>query len=168
MGRTDDHAERLMAFLRKNRDDRGLMADLRCGFSPGREHRAWPHIASFCDMEKDWSRIPVQTVCAAFATHPKSADSGNLGTTMRAIAKGDANNRDAQKALSSFEGRFRRLLGCATVQELCIRLPAVIRAAKAREVPVNYRRLYADICWWEKGEKKIQWASAYWGAGGAE
>lgn len=165
MSKAEEQAEKLMLFLQRNKEDRGVMADLRCGFSPAREPRAWPHIAQFCKLDSEWSRLPVQTVCAAFATHPDGNTSrGNLGTTMRRIAG------ESREGLASFEGRFRRLLSCDTQLEICERVPGVIRAAKAKGASVNYRQLYCDFCWWE-GEypPKLKWAEAYWGtAGGAE
>lgn len=160
MSKAEEQADKLMAFLQKNKEDRGVMADLRCGFSPAKEHRAWPHIAQFCKLDADWSRIPVQTVCAAFATHPDNTSGGNIGTTMQQIA--------GKEGLASFEGRFRRLLTCDKL-ELCERLPGVIRAAKAKGAPVNYRQLYCDICWWDGDyPPKLKWASAFWGTPGGE
>ncbi len=157
MGKTEDHAERIMSFLEKNKGNRGVMADLRCGFSTAREHRAWPHIAPYCDLDKEWSRIPVQTVCAAFATQPGMTEYGNIGTTLRKIAQGQGSD-----GLASFEGRFRRLLTSNDKLELCDLIPSVIRAAKSKDVPVNYHRLYCDICWWGQ-DKKVDWAAEYWG-----
>lgn len=163
MSKAEEQAERLMAFLRKHKEDRGMMADLRCGFSPAKQYRAWPHIAQFCKLDAEWSRIPVQTVCAAFATQPDAVATGNMGSVMRKIAG------EKKEGLASFEGRFRRLLSCDTQKELCDRIPGVIRAAKSKGIPVNYIQLYCDICWWE-GEypPKIKWASAFWGATGDE
>lgn len=164
MSKTEEQAERLLKFLLKNKEDRGLMADLRCGFNPSKQHRAWPHIAQFCKLDAGWSRVPVQTVCAAFATHPDGhAKNGNIGTTMRKIAG------ENKEGLASFEGRFRRLISCDTQAELCNRLPSVIRAAKSKGIPVNYKQLYCDICWWE-GEypPKLKWADAFWGTKGGE
>jgi hypothetical protein len=54
MNKTEEQAEKLIAF------------------SEAKEHRAWPHIAQLCKLDADWSRIPVQTVCAAFATHAEN------------------------------------------------------------------------------------------------
>ncbi len=164
MDKPEERAAILLEFLRRNEDDRGVMADLRCGFSPAREHRSWAHIAPYCALDKDWSRMPVQTVCAAFATQPKTTISGNLGTTLRCIAQGNG-----EDGLASFEGHFRRLLTCETMAELCKLIPQVIRTAKAKDIPLNHSQLYRDICWWEKSDAKIRWAAAYWGAaGGAE
>lgn len=161
MSKTEEHAEKICAFLQKNKNDRGIMADVRCGFSSAREQRAWRHIAAFCDLEKEWSRIPVQTLCAAFATQPKCAKYGNMGTTMHEIAKDRG-----KEGLKSFEGRFRRMLTCATKLELCALLPSIVRAAKAKEIPINYHQLYCDIYWWEYGKTKLEWAAEYWKNGG--
>jgi CRISPR system Cascade subunit CasB len=159
MSKTEEQADKLMAFLQKNKEDRGVMADLRCGFSSAKEHRAWPHIAQFCKLDADWSRIPVQTVCAAFATQPENAKSGNIGSTLRTLAEG----------MATAEGHFQRLLACDTMEELCTRLSSVIRAAKAKGIPVNYRQLFCDICWWEGSyPPKLKWASAFWGTAGGE
>ena len=158
MSTLKESADKLLEFLYSNEKDRGVMADLRCGFSSAREYRAWPHIAAYCELDNDWSRIPVQTVCAAFATQPHTSNTGNLGTTLRNIAPSTD-----KEGLASFEGRFRRLLTCETKYELCQRVPQIIRAAKAKEVPVNHYQLYCDICRWEKWNVKIQWAAAYWG-----
>lgn len=169
MSEPREEAERLMAFLQKNKDDRGLMADLRCGFSPAKEHRAWPHIAAYCPLKNDFKRIVVQTVAAGFATQPDFSGKGNLGTTMRMIAKGDAKGSEVRKVLNSFEGRFRRLLTCADTEELCGLVPGIIRTAKAKGIPLNHRQLYCDLCYWNGGRTKVEWAEAYWGtAGGAE
>ena len=163
MSNPREEAERLLAFLEQNKDDRGVMADLRCGFSPTRQHRAWPYIAPYCSLKSDFKRTIVQTVAAGFATQPDSSPKGNLGATIRMIAKGDAKGSDIQKALSSFEGRFRRLLTCSDTEELCRMVPGIIRTAKAKGIPVNHSQLYCDLCYWNGGRVKVEWAEAYWG-----
>ncbi len=151
-------AEPLMAFLQrlKKMDDRATLADLRCGFSEAKAPRAWPHIAPFCKLNNDRSRMTVQTLCAAFATHPENARKGNLGATMRRID------------MATIEGRFQRLLTCDTLAELCERIPAIIRAAKAKGIPVDYQLLYWDIRNWEEKDIKLDWADAFWGTDGGD
>lgn len=158
MNQPEKKTDPLMAFLlqQKQKDDRGVLADLRCGFSETKAYRAWPHIAPFCKLNRDGSRLPVQTVCAAFATHPENARRGNLGATMKKID------------MSTIEGRFKRLLNCETVTELCERIPAVIRAAKAKGIPVDYQLLYHDIRAWEDRDIKLDWADAFWGTDGGD
>jgi len=141
------HAARLLTGLRQLKDDRGAMADLRCAVSPTTLHRAWPLLARFGGIGN--SRI--EAVAGFFACHPLETHTGNMGTTCHRLA-GENN---------SFAGRFRRLLSCDR-DEIGERLRPVILAAKAKEIPVNYEELFADLCYW--GDKvKARWAREYWG-----
>lgn len=143
--------------------DRGTLADLRRGFSPGTEHRSWPHIAVYCDLTKDRERMIWQTVAAGFAVHEETHNSGNLGLTMRRLAL-DGSAGSPEEALKSFDARFRRLLTCDSVDEICERLPGIIHAAKSKNgIPIDFERLYTDLFYW--GERvKLRWAAAYWGS----
>ncbi len=157
---TQDRAERLVEELLKLRDDRGAMANLRRGFSPATEDRAWPWVARWCDLTNDRQRMIYTTVAAAFAAHPQHADSGNLGTTLRQIAHSEQPGEDG---LRSFEARFRRLLACNSAEEVCRRISNVVQAAKQRGSPINYERLFKDLWFWDYyGDRiKVSWAAAY-------
>src|SRR5919109_371228 len=140
-------AATVLAYLRKLRDDRGAMGDLRCALNPGRRARAWPLLARVGGINR-----PIhETVAGLFAYHPDEAQAGNFGTTCRHLA-GENN---------SFDGRFRRLLSCDR-DEIVERLRPVVLAAKAKGVPVNYEQLFVDLCWWDSA--KARWAREYWGA----
>jgi CRISPR system Cascade subunit CasB len=141
-------AARLLAHLRRLKEDRGAMADLRCALSPARLPRAWPYLARVGGV----GNTRIETVAGLFAHHPEETHAGNLGTTCRQIC--------ARK--SSFDGRFRRLLACDR-DEICERLRPVILAAKAEGIKVNYEELFADLCYWSD-KVKARWAGAYWGA----
>lgn len=146
--------------------DRGALADLRRGFSEATENRAWPYLAEWCDLRKERDRRIWQTVAAGFATLEKTVTAGNMGATLRAIAIG--NRKDRKEALKSFDGRFRRLLTCHTAEDVCERLPGILRAAKQKEkdVDVDFRQLFWDLVCWsgDKRDVKVEWAAAYWGA----
>ena len=148
-----------------HRDDRGTLADLRHSFSEATSHRAWPHLAPYCDLRDPRTRAIWSVVGAGFATlAPEGlarSSVGNIGATMRKLAVGDG--KSDEKKLASFEGRFRRLLTCPSVEELCEHLVAVVRAAKAKGVAVDFRKLYEDLMGWENQEVRIEWATAYWG-----
>ena len=89
---------RLLSYLRGLREDRGAMADLRCALSPARLPRAWPLLASVGGVGR-----PIhETVAGLFAYHPSETDTGNLGTTCRALAG----------THTTFDARFRRILNC--------------------------------------------------------
>ncbi len=146
------------------RDDRAALANLRRGFSETTEHRAWPYLAEWCDLANDRDRTIWRTIAAGAATLESSANTGNLGVTLRELALG----RSAEKkdeALNSFAGRFRRLLACDSVGELCDHLTPIFRAAKQKEIPVNFRQLFWDLVKWGNDPQAVRtrWAQAYWG-----
>jgi len=141
--------------------DRGTLADLRHGFSPATEYRAWPHIAKWCDLTIDRERRIWTTIAAGFATIESSRRQGNFGVTLRTLALHN-NNGKPDDALRSFDARFRRLLTCASSEEVCERLPGIVRAAKQKDVPIDFEQLFHDLRFW--GEKvKVRWAAQYWG-----
>ncbi len=140
-------AVRLLAYLRRLKSDRGAMADLRCALTPAKLPRAWQwlgHVGGIGNRR-------METVAGLFAYHPDETQTGSLGMTCRRLST--ENN--------SFDGRFRRLLSCDR-HEICERLRPVILAAKARAIPVNYERLFIDLCYWSHNVKAC-WAREYWG-----
>jgi len=163
-GRTDisRKAGGLLTRLRElvAKQDRGALAALRRGLSPATEHYAWPLLAGWgVDLTRERERIIHLVVAGCYAEHPEEASEGNLGTTAHRIATDKGGGEDG---LKSFDARFRRLLICGNVGELSERVPPIVRAAKARGVPVNYHRLFKDMWFW--GERsKLDWAQAFWG-----
>ena len=150
MSRSDPKTEatRLVEYLRRLKNDRGAMADLRCALNPSKLPRAWPLLARAGGI----GNPHVEAVAGFFGYHPDETHTGNIGTTCRRLA---AEN-------NSFDARFRRLLSCDR-DEIGDRLRPVILAARAKLVPVNYEELYADLCYWGDNVK-ARWAREYWGA----
>ena len=84
---------------------------------------------------------------------------------MRRLAIGDDHPKEAEKALASFEARFRRLLTCQTTEELCGHLVGVVRAAAAKNTPMDVKQLFWDLQDWQAREKRdvrLEWARGYW------
>jgi CRISPR system Cascade subunit CasB len=162
----DEHRKRIRRFLyylKAQSEDRGMMADLRHGFSPGTEYRAWPHIAAWCDLTHPREKVAWVTIGAAFASlKGDQSNAGNLGATLRRIAL-DGASGSPQDVLKSFDARFRRLLTCSDTKEVCERLPGIVRAAERKGIGVNLEELYCDLVYWHE-RVKLRWASAYWGA----
>ena len=140
-------AAKLLAYLRGLKNDRGAMANLRGALKPAQRHRAWPLLARVGGI----GRPIYETLAGLYAHHSDEIHTGNLGTTCRRLS-GEYN---------SFDGRFRRLLTCDR-EEICERLAPVILAAKAKNAPVNYEQLFADLCYWSDKVKE-RWAREYWG-----
>jgi CRISPR type I-E-associated protein CasB/Cse2 len=148
--------------------DRGTLADLRRGFSPGTEHRAWPHLAQWCNIANERERRVWTTVAAGVATLEGSdSGAGDMGATLRRIALQGASG-SVQDALSTFDARFRRLLTCHTAEELCSHLPGIIRAARQKGVCIDFERLFWDLMTWHKEPPevrtavRVRWAASYW------
>lgn len=147
----------------KKRDDRGMMANLRCILIENKKHRAWPAL----------NRIGVKIddevkafIAGLYATHSEETSTGNFGTTCKAIviARGEASSKDSK--LTPTERRFQHLLASRTSDELKDRVYGMVRMAKAQDnVRVNYKRLEEDLNDWFKewGDTvKTKWAAQFW------
>ncbi len=150
--------------------DRGKLAALRRGFSEATEAYAWPYLAPHCDITDARQRIIWRTVAGAAAElAPQGLERsghgvGNMGATLRKLAFVSSSDK-GEKALSSFENRFRRLLTCQTSDELCRHLISPIRAASAKGVPIDAEQLFWDLQQWEhpvEPTTKMKWARVYW------
>jgi CRISPR type I-E-associated protein CasB/Cse2 len=146
-------------YLVSHREDKAMMADLRRGFSLSMEYRAWPYIASWCDITDEKERRAYVTVGAGFGLIGETSEKGNMGSVFLEIVRGSEKNR---KRMESFDARFRRCLFLDSSEELCPFIAGIIRAAKHREVKINFHQLLIDLIEW--GEKvKVRWASNFWG-----
>lgn len=143
-----DEAKHLLQYLRKYKDDRGAMADLRCALSPAKRARAWPLLAPVGGIGDETK----ETVAGLFAYHPEESRDGNFGTTCRNLAT----------TAESFDARFRRLLACNDRAEVQGHLRGLVLAARPKGLPVNYEELFADLRWWGP-RVKARWAQEYWG-----
>jgi CRISPR system Cascade subunit CasB len=145
-------AARLMAYLRRLKNDRGAMAALRCALIPGKLSRAWPLLEQVGGI----GNTRIETIAGLFAYHPEETLTGNLGKTCRRL----------RVTTEWFDARFCRLLVCDRDQ-ICERLRPVILAAKAKGIPINYAELFSDLhCW--SSIVKARWARDYWGVAEGE
>lgn len=154
---------RLLRELRKYkaRDDRGIMANLRCIFVDNKKHRAWPALNRL-GVEVD-DEVP-SFIAGLYATHPNEISTGNFGTTCRAIqsARNETTNKDNK--ITPTERRFQHLLAAKGWDEVSTRVFQMVRMAESNGVPVNYEKLAMDLKYW--GERtKTEWAAAFWTPG---
>lgn len=150
----------LLEQLRRIKDDRGTMADLRCVLVDGKKQRAWPALHRIhVRIEDDVKSL----VAGLYATHPEEAGQGNLGTTCKQIeAKRDGGAKGEDK-LTPTERRFQHLLAAEAGDELFSRVTRLVLMAKAQSVPVNYEQLVVDLGFWNERTRR-EWASSYWNA----
>ena len=150
----------LLERLRKYKDNRGMMAILRCILVDNKKHRAWPALNRLGIAIKDDVSA---YVAGLFATHPEETSTGNFGVTCKAIEQKRGDKRSDDNKLTPTERRFQHLL-TAEKSELYGRVLRMVLMAKSQGVPVNYATLATDLKFW--GDRtKTEWASAFWTQG---
>ena len=149
--------DKLMSFLRRQKENRGAMASLRCLLNDEQRFRGWQLIASINGI----GNAAVETVAGLYAMHPEESSDAdyNFGDACRALAM-DRKTMEVNDE-SPFDRRFRRLLSCDTREELRSHLVDIVRGMKSANIVVNYAGLYQDMVWW--GNKvRERWAIHYW------
>jgi CRISPR system Cascade subunit CasB len=153
---------RLLEELRKckARDDRGMMANLRCILVENKKHRAWPALNRL--------GVPIDNhvsafIAGLFATHPEDRVTGNFGATCKALKqkRNEMKGDDNKMTLSPTEQRFQHLLVAERGEELYARIQRMVLMAKSEGVEVNYEQLKTDLKFWSN-RTKIEWAKAFW------
>lgn len=161
--------------LRKNKDDRGMMANLRCILVESKKHRAWPVLSRVGVPIDDHDKNFAAFVAGLFATYPDgdSETGKNFGATCNQIAmkRGEelfVFDKTAEKSkksppLTPTERRFQHLLA-ADRDEIQDRVMRMVLLAKSQGVAVNYGKLLHDLKYW--GDRtKTEWAAAFWTPG---
>lgn len=157
---------RLLNLLRwyKEKDDRAMMANLRCTLVDNKKHRAWPALNRLnISITDDTSAY----IAGLFATHPNETSKGNFGDTCHAIEQKRGEKRSEDNKLTPTERRFQHLLNAEWGDELNGRVFRLLRMAKSLEVPVNYDRLYIDLRSWNE-RTRVRWAAAFWARSGQQ
>lgn len=151
----------LLERLHKYKDDRGMMANLRCVLVDNKKHRAWPALNRLgVEINNEVSAY----VAGLFATHPEETPNGNFGSTCKTIELRRGDKRSDDNKLTPTERRFQHLLTAERGDELHDRVLRMVLMAKSQGVPVNYAKLETDLKFWSD-RTKAEWASAFWTQG---
>lgn len=151
----------LIERLRKYKDDRGMMANLRCILVDNKKHRAWPALNRLgVEINNDVSSY----IAGLFATHPEEVPTGNFGATCKTIELQRGDKRGDDNKLTPTERRFQHLLTAERGAELYNRVLRMVIMAKAQGVPVNYEKLETDLKFWTD-RTRTEWATAFWTQG---
>ncbi len=147
----------LLERLRKSKDNRGIMANLRCILVESKKHRAWPALNRLgVRIDDDISAY----IAGLYAMHPEESSQGNFGATCKRIEEKRKEKRSNDSKLTPTERRFQHLLS-AERSELMGRVYRMVLMAKSNSIAVNYGKLAIDIKYWGD-QKKSEWASAFW------
>jgi len=153
----------LLERLRKYKDNRGLMANLRCILVDNKKHRAWPALNRLgIGIDNEVAAF----VAGLYASHPEETDTGNFGDTCKAIESRRGDKRSDDNKLTPTERRFQHLLAAERGDELYARVRRMVLIAKAQGVPVDYARLETDLRFWND-RTKTEWAASFWTPGAA-
>jgi CRISPR system Cascade subunit CasB len=147
---------------------RGALADLRRGLTepPATAPVMFSYVARWVPEEARyfWTEKVYYLIAAMFAYYQSGSDveskrkitTGNFGDHCRL-----ASLRGSQSA--SFETRFSSLLK-ANAEDLPVVLRQMISLLKSADVPINWDRLFHDLCRWNSESQYIQrqWANSYW------
>lgn len=138
--------------------DNAFGAALRRADNPATEYQSWEYLALWCDIDKDWERLPFATVVAAIArAKPKTDGFLGIGKAI-AVCYEDGNKSDAAKS------KLRRLLACNSVKEACVILHPLLSLIASRGVRLNYGQLLGELLYFGDGEKaKVKWAIDFYG-----
>lgn len=148
----------LLERLEKYKDDRGMMANLRCILVENKKHRAWPALNRLGVKIDD---EPSAYVAGLFAFHPEATSSGNFGYTCKIIEQRRKEKGTDDNKLTPTERRFQHLLTAEKGGELYDRVLRMVLMAKSQRVPVNYAQLVKDLRFWSD-DTKTKWATAFW------
>ncbi len=150
--------------LRKKKDDRGMMANLRCILVKSKKERAWPVLDRVGVRIDDEDAAFVAGLFATY-TDGDSETGKNFGATCKAIERArneTTSSADKDKKLTPTERRFQHLLA-ADRDEIRDRVIRMVLLAKSQGVAVNYGKLLHDLKRWEYA--KTEWAAAFWTPG---
>lgn len=151
----------LIERLRKHKDDRGMMANLRCVLVVTKRHRAWPALHR---LGVEINNEVAAHIAGLYATHSEETSAGNFGSTCKAIEQKRGDKRSDDNKLTSTERRFQHLLTAERGDELKDRVLRMVLMAKSQGVPVNYIQLETDMKFWSD-RTKTEWATTFWTQG---
>jgi CRISPR system Cascade subunit CasB len=146
--------------LQRMKDDSGFGAALRRADNPATEYQAWEHLASWCDLEKSWERVPFATVAAALA-RAKPVRNGHQPIGQALAACYDEGNQS-----DNAKSKLRRLLACDTVEEACrVLRPLLGLMASKEKSHLDYGSLLDDLLKFGEWTKQ-RWAMDFFGRRG--
>lgn len=154
----------LLSWLQSKKEQRGIMATLRCALVPAREQRAWSLLARFGGIGLEHKNYVVRTVAGLYASHSLECSTGDMGTLCLSLCqKSEVPCKDDKPG--AMAKRMQHLLA-AENQEICDRVVRLVLRAKTQGLPVNYNQLERDLLNWEKNYSRervrVTWAKQFW------
>jgi len=156
--------ERLLATAAKRPD---VLAQLRRGVGRPLDDApaAWPYVIPVAGGSR-WREEAVHVTLALFALHQQAKEAGSMnrrgnsvGKACRALATARS---DSGASAEAIERRFRAALGADTIDSLAVHLRSLVTLLRGADIPLDYPRLYRDLCAWRhlEGRQRValRWA----------
>ena len=140
--------ERFMNYLRElsNSENKKIIAALRQGIVPAKEHYSYRYLAPYCDLTNRRSLVIFKTIAAMYATHPLEMKTGNLGSAFRKLCSG-------KEDLERMSSKILRLIASDTAEEACLILSKYFSLFKAKKAPFPFESVLQDFLFWGKSSK---------------
>jgi len=150
--------------------DAGALAALRRGIGRSLEESpdSWPYVLEVVGTQR-WREPAAHLVLGLFALHQQSQSPGSMnkdGWTLGKAGRVLKGRRGAGGASEEgIERRFRAALASETVDAIAVHLRGLVTLLRGAEVPLDYPRLYRDLCAWLWPERRkrvcLAWARDY-------
>lgn len=155
---TPGFAEKFVAFvIERIHADNGFRGKLSRASNESTEYQSWEILANWCDLDKEWERLPFALIGASLAKSRPLAD-GRFGIG-QAIAKcyEDGNQSDQAKA------KLRRLLACKSTVEACQILRPLLSLIESKGGNLCFARLLQDLLRFNVEWTPAKWAQDFYG-----
>lgn len=150
--------------------DSGALAGLRRGVGRSLEESpdSWPYVLEVAGTQR-WREPAAHLALALFALHHQSQASGSMnrdGWSLGRAGRTLKTRRGASGASEQgVEHRFQAALASETIDALGVHLRGLVTLLRGAEVPLDYPRLYRDLCAWLWPERRervcLGWARDY-------
>ena len=150
--------------------DAGILAALRRGVGRSIEESpdSWPYVLEVVGTQR-WREAAAHLTLGLFALHHQSQSPGSmnrpdwtLGKACRAV-KTQRGSGGASEA--GVDRRFQAALAAETPEALGVHLRGLVSILRGAGVPLDYPRLYRDLCSWAWPERRervcLAWARDY-------
>lgn len=157
-------SDSFLGFLRRQKENRGLMANLRCALVESKRRRSWPALACYEGIGDDFRPLVIQHVAGFFATHPNDdPNAGNFGDSCRRLMKDEERQALSEGGVGPLSRRFQHLLA-AEGEEIFGRVMRLLLRCKSDEISINYAKLLHDLLHWQYAADTVcsRWAKSFW------
>ncbi len=154
--------ERFTEFiLNRMAKDNGFRAALCRADNPDTEYQSWEYLASWCELDKDWSRLPFSITAASLARRRQYTDGFlGIGKAISRCYADEGRNNGSEK--DSAKSKLRRLIACKSAVEACAIVRPILKLADSRGVAVNHAKLLDDLLYFNETTVR-RWAVDFYG-----